>query len=101
MPKLDVLNMEGKKVKDITLSEEVFGVKPNEAVVHTVLVNYLANQRQGTASTKTRAEVRGRWQKTMETKRNSEEQDKGVLEHHIGLRVVLLWVQNQEISNIK
>ena len=59
MPKIDVYNVEGKKVRDIELSEEVFGIEPNEAVVHSVLVNYLANQRQGTQSTKTRAEVRG------------------------------------------
>lgn len=59
MPKVDVYNMEGKKVKDIDLKEEIFGIIPNEAVVHSVLVNYLANQRQGTASTKTRAEVSG------------------------------------------
>ena len=59
MPKIDVYNVKGKKVSDIELSEEVFGIEPNEAVVHSVLVNYLANQRQGTQSTKTRAEVRG------------------------------------------
>ena len=59
MLKVDVLNMEGKKVKDIELSESVFGVEVNDVVVHSALVNYLANQRQGTQSTKTRAEVRG------------------------------------------
>ena len=59
MPKIDVYDMKGKKVSDIELSEKVFGIEPNEGVVHTVLVNYLANQRQGTQSTKTRAEVRG------------------------------------------
>ena len=59
MPKVDVYNMQGKKVSDVELKEEVFGIKPNEAVVHSVLVNYLANQRQGTQSTKTRSEVRG------------------------------------------
>ena len=59
MPKVDVYNVEGKKVKDVELKEEIFGIVPNEAVVHSVLVNYLANQRQGTASTKTRAEVSG------------------------------------------
>jgi large subunit ribosomal protein L4 len=59
MPKIDVYNVEGKKVSDIELSDAVFAVAPNEAVVHSVLVNYLANQRQGTQSTKTRAEVRG------------------------------------------
>ena len=59
MPKIDVYNIEGKKVKTIELKEEVFGIEPNEAIVHSVLVNYLANQRQGTQSTKTRAEVSG------------------------------------------
>ena len=59
MPKIDVYDVDGKKLKSMELKEEVFGIKPNEAVVHSVLVNYLANQRQGTQSTKTRAEVRG------------------------------------------
>ena len=59
MPKVDVYNVEGKKVSDVELKEEIFGIEPNEAIVHSVLVNYLANQRQGTQSTKTRAEVRG------------------------------------------
>ena len=56
MPKVDVYNMQGKKVSDVELSEAVFGIEPNENIVHSALVNYLANQRQGT---KTRAEVSG------------------------------------------
>ena len=59
MSSIDVYNVEGKKVSSVDLKEEIFGIEPNEAVVHSVLVNYLANQRQGTQSTKTRAEVRG------------------------------------------
>ena len=59
MPKVDVYDLKGKKVSDIELAESVFGIEPNENIVHAVLVNYLANQRQGTQSTKTRAEVRG------------------------------------------
>ena len=59
MPKVDVYDMQGKKVSDVELNANVFGIEPNKAVVHSVLVNYLANQRQGTQSTKTRAEVRG------------------------------------------
>ena len=59
MLKVDVLNMDGKKVEDIELNENVFGVEVNDVVVHTALVNYLANQRQGTQSTKTRSEVSG------------------------------------------
>ena len=59
MPKIDVYNIEGKKVSNIELADSVFGIEPNEKIVHSVLVNYMANQRQGTANTKTRAEVSG------------------------------------------
>ena len=59
MPKIDVYSIEGKKVKEVELKDEIFGIVPNEAVVHSVLVNFLANQRQGTQNTKTRSEVRG------------------------------------------
>ena len=59
MAKLSVVNVEGKKVGDITLSDEIFGIEPNEFAVHEVVKNYLANQRQGTQSAKTRSEVRG------------------------------------------
>jgi large subunit ribosomal protein L4 len=59
MPKVDVYDIKGKKVSDVELNENVFGIEPNETIVHSVLMNYLANQRQGTQSTKTRAEVRG------------------------------------------
>jgi large subunit ribosomal protein L4 len=59
MPKIDVYNIKGEKVSEVELKEEIFGIKPNEEIVHAAVVNYLANQRQGTQSTKTRAEVRG------------------------------------------
>ena len=59
MPKIDVYDIKGKKVSDLELNEEIFGIEPNENVVHSVLINYLANQRQGTQSTKTRSEVSG------------------------------------------
>lgn len=59
MPKIDVYNIKGEKVSEAELSEEVFGIEPNEELVHAAVINYLANQRQGTQSTKTRAEVRG------------------------------------------
>ncbi len=59
MPKIDVYDINGKKVKELELNEAVFGIEPNEAVVHSVLVNFLANQRQGTQNTKTRSEVSG------------------------------------------
>ena len=59
MPKIDVYDIQGKKVSTVELKDEIFGIEPNEAVVHSVLVNFLANQRQGTQSTKTRSEVSG------------------------------------------
>ena len=59
MPTIDVYNVEGKKVSTVDLKEEIFGLEPNENIVHSVLINFLANQRQGTQSTKTRSEVSG------------------------------------------
>ena len=59
MPKVNVYNIDGKKVNDIDLKDEIFGIEPNEAIIHSVLVNYQANQRQGTQNTKTRSEVTG------------------------------------------
>ena len=57
--KFDVLDMNGKKVSEVELSDAVFGITPNEKAVHAAVVNFLANQRQGTQSTKTRSEVSG------------------------------------------
>ena len=59
MPKVQVVDMNGAKVNEIELSDSVFGLEPNEVVMHAAVVNYLANQRQGTQSTLTRTEVRG------------------------------------------
>ena len=59
MPNMKVLDKNGKEVSMMELSDAIFGVTPNEAVMHMAVVNYLANQRQGTQSTLTRTEVRG------------------------------------------
>ncbi len=59
MPNYDVLNVLGEKVGDMELVDTIFGIEPNEAVVHAVVKNYLANQRQGTHAARTRSEVRG------------------------------------------
>ena len=59
MPKLALYNMEGNKIGDIEVSDKVFAQEVNKVALHQVVVNYLANQRQGTQSTKTRSEVRG------------------------------------------
>ena len=59
MPKVDLYNMDGKVIGDIELSENIFGTEVNEDVLYLAVESYLANQRQGTQSTKTRSEVRG------------------------------------------
>ena len=59
MAKANVFNMAGQQVGEIELSEAVFGIEPNQAVVHEVVKNHLANCRQGTQSALTRAEVSG------------------------------------------
>ncbi len=59
MPKVAVLDMAGKELETIELSDAIFGIEPNTAVMHEVVVNYLANHRQGTQSTLTRGEVSG------------------------------------------
>ena len=59
MANVAVLNMTGAQVGTIELNDAIFGIEANEHVMHLAVVNYLANQRQGTQSTKTRAEVRG------------------------------------------
>ena len=59
MANVAVLNMTGAQVGTIELNDAIFGIEVNEHVLHLAVVNYLANQRQGTQSTKTRAEVRG------------------------------------------
>lgn len=59
MPKVTVFDMAGKNVGEMNLSDTIFGITPNKSVMHACVVNYLANQRQGTQSTLTRTEVRG------------------------------------------
>ena len=59
MPKVTVLDIAGKEVSNIELSQAVFGIEPNKAVMLDMVKNYLANQRQGTQSALTRAEVSG------------------------------------------
>ncbi len=59
MSKISVYDMAGNQVSETEISDAVFGITPNKAVMHAMVVNYLANQRQGTQSTLTRTEVRG------------------------------------------
>lgn len=59
MPTVSVYDMTGKQTGSLELSADVFGIEPNVSVMHSAVINFLANQRQGTQSTKTRAEVSG------------------------------------------
>ena len=59
MPNVQVVDMQGKKVSAVDLADSIFGIEPNAAVMHMMVVSYLANQRQGTQSALTRAEVSG------------------------------------------
>ena len=59
MPRVQVFDMNGEKLKQMNISKEIFGIEPNAVVMHAAVVNYLANQRQGTQSTLTRTEVSG------------------------------------------
>ena len=59
MATVTMLKMDGTEAGTIELKDEIFGIEPNQDAVHAVVVNYLANQRQGTQSAKTRSEVRG------------------------------------------
>ena len=59
MPKVALFNMEGSQVGEVDLNDDIFGIEPNEAVVHEAVVMQLASLRRGTHSAKTRAEIRG------------------------------------------
>ena len=59
MPTVSVFDISGKKVSDLELADGIFAIEPNMYAMHLVVVNYLANQRQGTQSTRTRSEVSG------------------------------------------
>lgn len=69
MANIKMLNMAGAEVGEITLNDAIFGIEPNEYAVHATVKNYLANQRQGTQSAKTRSEVRGGGRKPFRQKR--------------------------------
>lgn len=70
MSRIQVWNMAGEEVKKMNIKNEVFGIEPNTAVMHAAVVNYLANQRQGTQSTLTRHRGFRRRPQTVETKRH-------------------------------
>ena len=89
VPKLDVINVSGQKVSEIELNESVFGIEPNIPVMHEVVKNYLANQRQGTQSAKTRAEVSGGGRKPFRQKGTGNARQGSITApHYIGGGVV-------------
>ena len=80
MPQVTVFDMSGKSVGEMSLSDAIFGIQPNQSVMHAAVVNYLANQRQGTQSTLTRSEVAGGgkkpWPKTKGLQLRSQQKSK-------------------------
>ena len=88
MPKVDVLDMKGKKVSDIELADSIFGIEPNEAIVHSVLVNYLANQRDKVHKVQKQEQKFQVVVKNHGDKKEQVEQDKVQSELHNGLKVV-------------
>jgi len=89
VPKLDVINVSGQKVSEIELNANVFGIEPNVPVMHEVVKNYLANQRQGTQSAKTRAEVSGGGRKPFRQKGTGNARQGSITApHYIGGGVV-------------
>ena len=83
MAKFNVVDMNGQHVSEIELSDAVFGITPNEKAVHIAVVNFLANQRQGTQNTKIRMEVSGGGKKPWRQKVPSV--------HRSGLTAASLW----------
>jgi len=89
MAKLTLYKMDGKEAGKIELKDEIFGIEINQNAVHDVVKNYLANQRQGTQSTKTRAEVRGGGAKPYRQKGTGRaRQGSRVAPNHVGGGVV-------------
>jgi large subunit ribosomal protein L4 len=89
MAKVTVLKQDGTAAGDINLKDEIFAIEPNEYVVHEVVKNYLANQRQGTQSAKTRSEVRGGGKKPFRQKGTGRaRQGSSVAPNHVGGGIV-------------
>ena len=89
MPKVTLYNMEGKEAGEIDLKDEIFGIEINQNAVHEVVKNYLANQRQGTQSAKTRGEVRGGGAKPFRQKGTGRaRQGSRVAPNHVGGGIV-------------
>lgn len=99
MPKVQVLDINGQKVDEMQLSDAVFGIEPNKVLLHEMVVNYLANQRQGTQSALTRAEVAGGG-KNLGDKKVLATLDKGRFELLNGDMVELFLHQNLAITVI-
>lgn len=97
MPQVTVFDMTGKSVGEMTLSDAIFGIEPNTSVMHAAVVNYLANQRQGTQSTLTRSEVSGA-AANHGNRRALVVQDRALPELHSGHTAVSPWVLSQEIT---
>jgi large subunit ribosomal protein L4 len=89
MAKVKVLKQDGAAAGELNLKDEIFGIEPNENAVHEVVKNYLANQRQGTQSAKTRAEVRGGGRKPFRQKGGGRSRQGSIVApNHVGGGIV-------------
>lgn len=89
MPTIKMINQQGNEVESVELNESIFGIEPNVHVMHEAVVNYLANQRQGTFAAKTRADVRGGGRKPYRQKGTGRaRQGSLVAPNHVGGGVV-------------
>lgn len=89
MPTIKMMNQQGNEVESVELNESIFGIEPNVHVMHEAVVNYLANQRQGTFSAKTRGDVRGGGRKPFRQKGTGRaRQGSIVAPNHVGGGIV-------------
>ena len=98
MPQVTVFDMTGKSVGEMTLSDAIFGIEPNTSVMHAAVVNYLANQRQGTQSTLTRSEVSGGGRKPWRQKGTGRARQGSIQSSTVDDTAVSLWVLSHEIT---
>lgn len=95
MPKVALYNVQGSQVGEIELNDAVFGIEPNESVVHEAVVMQMASWRQGTHCTKSRGEVRGGGRKPWKQKGTGRARV-GTIRYHYGVVVPLYLARNPE-----
>ena len=101
MPNYSVFDKTGKKVSDIALSDAIFAITPNASAMHLCVVAYLANQRQGTQSTLTRAEVRGGGKKPWRQKGSGRARQGSIRSQKVSILKKYMKLLNQQKKKLK